>query len=747
MALQTKYNFGFPTKGINRAVARSNQPQDTAWDMLNVLPFDGTGRLRGAKRRGTEKLWDTPLGVDTDNVVLLDQVTLVTAAQSEVDPVVAFSDDFTYSNGELHSVSSGLWNQYDAGTGITATFVQVASDAAVLPVSGSSREAIFRPATTPSDIDLAVGYEWKANVTLGAGAGSGGNEFGINLETDDTNWLIGSLTANISINLTSGSVTIQCDSGPTSVTVTSGTGIVRDVPFALKISVGAGAGTRSCTVTVDGVDMTTFALGVNAGAAVSENFLIDAICDVGSGNYVKVDDVVYQNPGADGDGIATRSTKIVAVANRDIYIGDIATQGTLVTDGENVIAKSIIPQGCYSAGKYFFVDGGDIKQLDLATGAMDDYAASAGDAPTGVTVCCIWRDRLVVGGPDQNVYFSRVGVHDDWDYGKSDPAAAFAANSSESGHIGEPVVSLMPLSDDLLGIGGDHNLWIVRGDPAAGGSIDEVSNAIGVFSAKSWTKSPDGTVYFVGTGGLYRWTPNSRQNPLPECISLASYNQFFTALDRSRIIPSLAWDRDNHGMYCFFYRTGADIEGAPVHLWYDERLDSLFPLQLPIDQGPICSLVYDGDGPSDRVLLLAGRDGYIRKLDTAAGPLSDDGDAINGYVVFPTFTLGDANNDEVIGRVNVSLGEPDGTLSDMDFSVLLTVRAGDSAYDATEGTNPAFYRTASRLYSGEFGRLTPFRQRLRGSFGMVRLEDNSADKTFSFETLSVDTESAGSKRK
>lgn len=734
MALQTTQNFGSPVKGINRAVSRSNQPTDTAWDMLNIFPFDGSGRIRCAKRRGTSKVWAAALGVATDSIVLLDQITLVTSAGSVSTPIL--TEPFTYSNGELNASSLGVWNQFENpfGTYILSTSLQIASN----KVSDASGDNVIRAMLldTPPTIDLEAGYSVEASLSI---SNTNQSQVGLYLEVSDAAPQLPGFLATVSSDGAIFTLTFY----PDTTTFTDGTdshsgvatGVVADTPFTLKVVASAGTGTsRTATVFINDVQIGGFDCPMSAMDA-RYNFAI-VTEDAGTGNFI--DDFVVSSVVASGSN--SRQTYIVAVANRDVYLGTLATQGTLVTGGEDAIVKSVIPQGCYSAGKYYFVDSGDIKQLDIATATMEAYTETAGTAPTGVTTCCIWRDRLVVAGPDQNVYFSRVGDQHDWDYGQTDPGAAFSANASTAGHIGEPVVSLMPLSDDLLGIGGDHNLWVVRGDPADGGSIDEISNALGVFGARSWTKAPDGTVYFVGTGGLYRWAPNSK-SPVPECISLGSYNQFFTALDRSRVVPSLSWDRDKHGMYGFFYRTGDNLEGSPVHLWYDERLDALFPFQLPLAQGPIVSLVYDGDLPNDRVVLLGGRDGYLRQIDD--GTLSDDGSAINGRFTIGAFQLGDANNEGIIGRVQLTLGEPDGSFTAADFSVLVTVKAGETAYDVTEGSNAAFYTMAARLYDGEYGRVTPIRERLRGNYGSITLQDNSANKTFGFELATVDTTAAG----
>jgi hypothetical protein len=203
--------------------------------------------------------------------------------------------------------------------------------------------------------------------------------------------------------------------------------------------------------------------------------------------------------------------------------------------------------------------------VDIANKSSRAYTATAGSAPTGCTLAAVYRDRLCLAAPyttPQNFFFSRVGTHTDWDYSQTDPAAAFAGNASQAGHIGDPIVALMPASDDIMYIGGDHNLWAIRGDPADGGSIDLISDAIGVLGPNAWTKAPDGTVYFVGTGGLFRISGTGT----PEMLSDGKWNDYFRRIDRAANFITLDWDRDHQGLYIFVTPV---VSGATTHMFWD----------------------------------------------------------------------------------------------------------------------------------------------------------------------------------
>lgn len=745
--MQTQ-TFNFPLKGINRAFARSNQPQDTAFDMLNFLPFDRTDRLRGGKRCGTAKLWALPLAADS--VLLLDQTTLQSPGSTDdTDP--SFTEAFTYSNGDLATASGNAWSVYEVSTGSPTTVMVVFSHVCVTPKqsAGNVAEPIaFR--TTPPVYDQGGGYSLEADITLFEKDGISvlsQSQFAFILETDITTLYAASFSMQVTVSADLGSPSgfvcdIQTRTGDNDqfsipITVSSG------VAFALRVSVSTG---RVATVFVNDVQVGT-PVTLPAADGTKDFGFIHAVGD-GTNDQVITDNLVFTAAGTGGGtGNPVRTTNIIAVCSRDVFMGDLTHQGIRVTGGSNAIALHAVPQGCYFAGKYYFVDGnGPIKQLDLATKTMETFTETAGTAPQDATICCVWRGRLVVGDGFL-FFFSRVGDPHDWDYGQDDAGAAFSGSDAIAGHIGQPLLAFIPITDDQLVLGGDHDIHIMRGDPKAGGSIDLISDAIGILGPKSWCKSPDGTIYLLGTGGLFRWTPGSRTNPLPVCISAASWNQKFKDIDRGRTVTTLVWDRDRHGMHIYL-TPGKVAASPPIHLWYDERCSSdesgaaLFPLQVPDAQGPLSAIVYDGDGANDRVPILGGRDGYLRQWTNTA--VADDGTAITSYVQFGPFPLGDSNNDGIVSRVNLILGDPATGSAATGMNAQVTVKTGLNAYDVTEGTAK---HQIVKTFPGLIGRVTPIRAKLRGSYGLIEIREASIDKQCSFEQMSVDIEQAGLTRR
>lgn len=738
--------FSFPSKGVNRLGARSAQPPGTAWDMLNVMPTDGFLRIRGGKRNGTVKLWDDPLGEDgPDAILLLDQVTLITPAPPS--DTVIFFDSFAYSGGELNSVSSGVWDIVDGALGNPSTDVIVASSSVTITGSNSGNEFLIMPDSVPA-LDLTAGYSMEMTCETSL---ENAQAVGMSLETDETDWFVNGPMFSVDLS-TDGAVwtmtfaprgstftpSVDYFTGDVTATMTS--------PATVKVTVSAGTGSsRTAQVFLNDVQIGGFDCPLPA-SDTHINF-IWTMTESTTTVPPTLDDVTLtQSGGSSPTSIPVRTTKIIAVANRDIYEGDINTQATLTTGGENLIAKHVLPGGAYSAGKYYFVDGtDDIKQLDVATSTMESYTDSAGSHPEKCTLACMWRDRLVLAAPtgnEQEFFMSRVGDQHDWDYNPADPldpARAFAGQDSTAGHIGEPIKALMPMSDDLLAIAGDHNLWVVRGDPADNGSIDLVSNTVGILGPKAWCQDPNGSIYFLGTFGLYKWDGNGPT----ECLSDESYPAFFSGLDRARFYIELAWDRDQRGIYIFLLESNSDT--PPVSIFWSAQTGGFFPLQFPNGHGPTSCLVYDGDAPADRKLLMGGKDGFVRSLKS--GVFDDDGNDIEWYVDYAPIVMGDQNNDGILQNLNVTLGDPASGITASDFGVDVTVRAGLTAYDVTEGSSTAKLHTFNRRYDGMIGRLNSLRQKVRGVFGAIRLSDTSSDKTCVFETISVDIEPAGRTRR
>jgi hypothetical protein len=265
----------------------------------------------------------------------------------------------------------------------------------------------------------------------------------------------------------------------------------------------------------------------------------------------------------------------------------------------------------------------------------------------------------------------------DFNYSQIDAAAAVAGNASRAGAIGDALNCLMPWTDDVLVLGGDHSIYQVQGDIAAGGQILAVSEAVGTLGPDCWDLDPTGTMYFVGTDGVYRMTVGSQ----PVNISSAAIRDFFVSINRTTTYVVANWDRDRNGLWIHLTPVNS---GATTHLFYDASGGGFFPLQYPVTNGPISAATFDGDGPLDRQLVLGGRDGYIRKFDPTV-LVDDNGTAsanISSYVqIGPYRPNGDAAL-AVLEALEVMLGDAPAGFSESQFQMILTIQSGKDALTA-----------------------------------------------------------------
>lgn len=430
-----------------------------------------------------------------------------------------------------------------------------------------------------------------------------------------------------------------------------------------------------------------------------------------------------------------RSQRLVFIADGTLYMSTelaIPVQGG---SGSGIVSPSATPQLCQisGSGKVFIAErGADLQLFDASTGNMASFTATAGTAPTGCGLCCIYRNRLVVAGKsgdEQNFFASRQGTYTDWDYAETDPQAAWAGNSLKTGKLPDIITALIPISDDSLVMGGDHSITVMRGDPGYGGSIQQVSDKVGISGPEAWTTDPAGNLYFLGQDGLYRMGPAGGI----ENLSSMRLTDFFGALDRNEYYLQLRWDERHHGLWLFATTKNNDLS---THVFWDARNDAFFPMQFPHEFGPVSSLVWDADKSDDQTLMLGARNNLVQRQDDSA--TADDETAIASHVYLgPVRPAGDWRETKYIA-LDATLGEVPTGLSDSDFNLEWTANVGNTPYAALN--DPAETRSGTFSVSGE---QDPVGIRLTGQSLFVRLSNSTLDKVWSCERLNVQATPAG----
>lgn len=388
----------------------------------------------------------------------------------------------------------------------------------------------------------------------------------------------------------------------------------------------------------------------------------------------------------------TQSGRVVtlyAVQGGNVYVAPVGgSSWTAATNstGSKLIVSGVVRSAC-NQQKVWFADGTNYLYYDPSDNAMHAWTASAGSLPTdsdGTTprLICTWRGRTVLSGllgDSQNWFMSAVDDPTNFSYFPVPDVVtkAVAGNNSTLGMIGDVVTCLIPYSDDTLIVGGDSTIWQIQGDPAAGGSIMRISDAIGMAWGNPWAKDPYGTLYFVSNHtGIYQMQPGQAPLRISQPIE-----QFLRNINTGRTIIRCLWNDDQQGLHVFVsYVAG---QTGTVHFFWEYRTGSWWTDTFrQTAHNPIAVVTFDGNSPQDRRALLGGWDGYVRMLDRDA--TEDDGIEIDSTVVLGPLLTQDM--DEVLPKfIQATLGESSGSV-DYAIHVGATAEAALASEAVASGT-------------------------------------------------------------
>lgn len=132
--------------------------------------------------------------------------------------------------------------------------------------------------------------------------------------------------------------------------------------------------------------------------------------------------------------------------------------------------------------------------------------ASPGSSAPGTSsnADCIYRDRFI-RPVSQAIWASRQSDYTDWSMASdvSDVGRPFVFQLSEAGELGGNVVALIPHKDAYLIAGTSSSLWVVRGDPVADGTMQNISRDVGIVGPRAWCRDHLDRYFFLSSHGLY----------------------------------------------------------------------------------------------------------------------------------------------------------------------------------------------------------------------------------------------------
>lgn len=734
----------FPVGGIveRPAYAEQSGPLVVEADAcLNVRPHDALeDRQRGGQRAGLSKYFPDPLAAATPVQELASAVMAFDPATVEAGTLL-FEDDFEdYTAGQTLQAENAAWNGRKTGAGGgDMGYVETDGNGPVIEASGGANWLAFNDVGGGLTSGTAAIYETALSL---------GSVYVIRLAVKFVSTSTGR-TATIIFRADKAAYAAQkhfyaqaARTAATTITITLYKQTANETRTLL--------GTTTVTVANAEIDA-TFEVRVNGDAisvwwdGIAKLSVTDATYNTQANFGIGMATTVLMNLLIGGIAVYTgvtpaslRTTKIIAVAGGSVYSGTPSIPMSVVSGGATLLTATGRVGAQAAAGTsvqgVFFCDGttSHYKYLDLPTNTIVDWAGAvtAGSLPAGsvdATKACriivLWRGRIVMAGlqeEPQNWFMSAVDDPFDWDYSPATTVStqAVAGNTGDpsgidGGLLGDVVTALMPLNADLLFIGGDHTLWVMRGDPAAGGSIDNITRQVGVVGQEAWTVDTRGNLYFFGNNGLYRLSGDQLEQ-----VSRGKLDRLFSSINTATNIVRLLYDREHQGVHIFITPALAEPDEPTDHYWWDERTDSFWRDQFPTTVGPTAVLLFDADDPDDRAVLLGGWDGYIRCVDRST--YNDDGTAIDSFVKFPLIHPAVPQGQFQLNEVQLAL-DADGSGAALD------IYRGHTPQAAIAETTASFTKALVA------GRNVPIRYRLRGNALVFRLRNNTAGQTWAYE--------------
>ncbi len=380
-----------------------------------------------------------------------------------------------------------------------------------------------------------------------------------------------------------------------------------------------------------------------------------------------------------------RVVTLVAVSQGNVYyVVAGGTSWTLATNNTGNTPPLNLTGVLFSSEnnqKLWYADGVNWVYYDALTNSLERWVATAGSLPVDSAnntprLICTWRGRTVLSGlilDPQNWFMSAVSDPTDWDYSPLSvtPTQAVAGNNAPQGFVGDMITALVPYNDDVLIFGGDHTLYMLNGDPMAGGQLDLISDTIGMAWGIPWCKDPYGTLWFVSNKmGIYNIVPGQAPVRVSQQIE-----QLVHDVDTGANSIRLIWDDPFQGVHVFI--TPLEAAAATTHLFYEARSNAWWQERFANNNhNPVACCIFDGNLPTDRRALIGSWDGYVRSFGETA--TDDDGTAIASSVVLGPLLTKDF--DDVLFK------DLQGLLSSSSGAVTYAVYTGATAEIALAST-------------------------------------------------------------
>jgi len=370
---------------------------------------------------------------------------------------------------------------------------------------------------------------------------------------------------------------------------------------------------------------------------------------------------------------------------------------------------------------------------------------SYGTMPAAPTIAWLYRGRIgLAGTPDHpHVWFyPRQGNPHDWAYGGDDEQSAIAGNDADVGLIGDILVQAIPYGDDYCLYACIDELWLQRGDPAAGGSLEQIGFNVGLIDRRARCRDRAGNLYIMDAKGVYK-IPAGMGHPEPLTEDTIPDMAEELGLNPETQVITMGYSARRHGIMISVTEL---INGSNQCYWLSLKTGGFFPCSFPDALGIHYQHYYNSDEPEFRRLLFGCADGHIRRLDDAAKDDVTDDDtktAISSHVTIGPMQIAP---DDMQGKLNqltvvTAGGASGGSQADSD-GVTAEVYVAETAEEIIEKVTAASSPFTSFTLTGP-GRGRPNRCRARGAFAAVRLKNTTLGQTWAMERVTAAVQRAG----
>ena len=364
---------------------------------------------------------------------------------------------------------------------------------------------------------------------------------------------------------------------------------------------------------------------------------------------------------------------------------------------------------------------------DPVAGTVSAWVADEGTLPDGCPLISLYRDRIVLASGN-DWFMSRQGNPAQWDFA-DDPndstRAVSGATSPQAGIIGDPITAIIPYTDDYFIFACEANMWVLRGDPALGGQIDNLSRTVGMVDQKAWCHGPRGEIFFLDRGGLYVLPAGATASPELLSEQLPTRMQ---DIEKATYTVLLGYDDRRKGILIWIVH---NTSVSPIHFWYDLPNKSFWPMEVPGAFEPMSLCMYHATTATRNAVMFGGYDGYVRKFSDAA--VDDDGTDISSYVFIGPFRLGDSDSEGILEAISGVVAEDGGNVT---WSIMI----GDSAESVV---------SAAASATGEWVPGTNYvsRPRVRGVSCIVKLSNGTDAAPWGIESIQARLRKIGPVRK